>query len=130
MAANLFNGHKDVSSKPSTWFVACFLPSLGPESKWDGRGGNSKSVRSTELMLECNDCLWRKLAQQIEREKEEQPLAKETTASLARKNRPKSQKEKKETVALYAAATILAVSQGSKKASLADWHKCSGVHRL
>ncbi len=91
--ADLFNVHKDdVRSRPSTWFVACFLPSLRPESKWDERGGNSTSLRSTELMMECNDCVpvRRKLAQQIEREKEEQPLAKETTAALARKNRPMS----------------------------------------
>ena len=70
MAANLFNVHEDVRSRPSTWFVVCFLPSLGPESKWDERGGNSKSVRNTELMMEYNDCLLRKLAQQIECEKE------------------------------------------------------------
>ncbi len=86
VAANLFNVHEDVHSRPSPWLVACFLPSLGPESKWDERGGNSKSVRNTELMMECNDCLLRKLAQQIEREKEKQPLAKKTMAihSLAR----------------------------------------------
>ncbi len=66
--------------------------------------------------MECNDCLLRKLAQQIEREKEKQPLAKETMAALTEKNRPKSQKDIKETAALYAAATNLAasVSQGSK----------------
>ena len=70
VAANLFNVHEDVCSRPSTWFVVCFLPSLGPESKWDERGGNSKSVRNTQLMMEYNDCLLRKLAQQIECEKE------------------------------------------------------------
>ncbi len=43
VAANLFNVHWDVRSRPSTWFVACFLQSLGPESRWDERGGNSKS---------------------------------------------------------------------------------------
>ncbi len=69
VAANLFNGHEDVRSRPSTWFVACFLQSLGPESKWNERGGNSKSVRNTELM-ERNDFLLGKLAQQIECEKE------------------------------------------------------------
>jgi hypothetical protein len=40
---------------------------------WDQnheRGGNSKSVRNTELMMEYNYCLLRKLAQQIECEKE------------------------------------------------------------
>ena len=36
-------------------------------------------------MMESNDCLHRKLAQQIEREKEKQPLAKETMAALTRK---------------------------------------------
>ena len=71
VAANLFNVHEeDVFSRPSPWFVACFLPSLGPESKWDECGGNSNSVRNTELMMESNDCLLRKLAQQIECEKE------------------------------------------------------------
>jgi hypothetical protein len=81
-------------------------------------------------MMECNDCSRRKLVQQIEREKEEQPLVKETMAALAKKNRPKSQKEIKETVALSAAATNLAVSQGREKESLAEWHECSGLHRL
>ena len=70
VAANLFNVHEDVRSRPSTWFVFCFLPSLGPESRWDEHGGNSKSVRNTELMMEYNDCLLKKLAQQIECEKE------------------------------------------------------------
>ncbi len=67
-------------------------------------------------MMKSNDCLLRKLAQQIEREKETQPLAKENLAALTEKNRPKSQKDIKETVALYAAATNLAasVSQGSE----------------
>jgi hypothetical protein len=57
-AANLFNVHADLRARPSTWFVACFIPTLGPESKWDERGGNSKAVRNTELMMECNDCLY------------------------------------------------------------------------
>ncbi len=36
-------------------------------------------MMSTELTMECNDCCFRrKLAQQIEREKEKQPLAKES----------------------------------------------------
>ncbi len=56
--ANLFNVHEDVRSRPSTWFVVCLLPSLGPESKWDERGGNSKSARNTELMMKSNDCLF------------------------------------------------------------------------
>ncbi len=70
VAANLFNVNEDVRSRPSTWFVVCFLQSLGPESKCDEHGGNSKSVRNTELMMPYNDCLLRKLAQQIECEQE------------------------------------------------------------
>ncbi len=70
LAANLFNVQEDVHSRPSTWLVACFVPSLGPESRWDECGGNSKSVRNTQLMMEYNDCMLRKLAQQIESEKE------------------------------------------------------------
>jgi hypothetical protein len=44
-------------------------------------------------MMEYNDCLLRKLAQQIEREKEEQRRAEEAAAALARKMRHKTQKE-------------------------------------
>ena len=29
-----------------------FLLSLGADSKWDERGGNSKSVRNTQLMMQ------------------------------------------------------------------------------
>ena len=57
-AGNLLNLHEDYRGRPSTWYVCCFLPSLGAESRWDDRGGNSKSVRNTELMMECNDCLF------------------------------------------------------------------------
>jgi hypothetical protein len=46
----LYNDHADLRARPSTWFVACFIPTLGPESKWDERWGNSKAVRNTELM--------------------------------------------------------------------------------
>ena len=38
--------------------VAAFYPELGVESTWDDRGGNSNSVRNTELMMECNNCLY------------------------------------------------------------------------
>jgi hypothetical protein len=38
--------------------VAAFLPVTGVESTWDERGGNSNAVRNTELMMECNDCLF------------------------------------------------------------------------
>ena len=38
--------------------VVAFLPVSGADSTWDVRGGNSKAVRSTELMMECNDCLF------------------------------------------------------------------------
>ncbi len=61
MAANLFNEfnvHEAVRARPSNWFVACFLLFLGPESKWDEPGENSKDVRNTVLMMECNDCLY------------------------------------------------------------------------
>ena len=55
---SLFNIHEDTRSRPSTWMVAAFYPVLGAESTWDERGGNSNSVRNTELMMECNDCLY------------------------------------------------------------------------
>ena len=35
-----------------------FVLSLGADSNWDKSGGNSQSVRITELMMECNDCLF------------------------------------------------------------------------
>ena len=38
--------------------VTTFLPVSGQDSMWDARGGNSKSVRNTELMMECNDGLF------------------------------------------------------------------------
>ena len=57
-AGNLLNLHEDYRGRSSTWYVCCFLPSLGAESRWDDRGGNSISVRNTELMMECNDCLF------------------------------------------------------------------------
>jgi hypothetical protein len=56
--ANLLNVHEKIRSRPSTWMVAAFLPVSGPESTWDERGGNSNAVRSTEIMMECNDCLF------------------------------------------------------------------------
>ena len=45
-AGNLFNVHEDVQRRPSTWYVACFLPTLGADSRWalDDSGVNSKSV--------------------------------------------------------------------------------------
>ncbi len=61
-----------------------------------------------------------KLAQQIELEKEEQQLAKEAAAALARKIRPRTQKEIDQMHSLWSAAKALAVSQGSKEASFAD----------
>ena len=56
--ANLINVHENIRSRPSTWMVAAFLPVSGPDAKWDERGGNSMAVRNTELMMECNDCLF------------------------------------------------------------------------
>ena len=38
--------------------VAAFLPVSGVESTWDEQGGNSNAVRNTELMMECNDCVY------------------------------------------------------------------------
>ena len=54
--------------QPGLFFV--FYHLWDQKSKWDEHGGNSKSVRNTELMMEYTDCLLRKLAQQIECEKE------------------------------------------------------------
>ena len=56
--ASLLNVHEKIRSRPSTWMVAAFLPVSGVESTWDERGGNSNAVRNTELMMECNDCLF------------------------------------------------------------------------
>jgi hypothetical protein len=74
--------------------------------------------------------LRRKLAQQIEREKEEERRAKEAAAVLARRNRSKSQREIKEKLALFAEATALTVSQGCKDPSFSDLREGSGVPRL
>jgi hypothetical protein len=71
-----------------------------------------------------------KLAQQIEREKEEQRRAEGAAAALARKMRPKTQKEIDQMRALWSAAKALAVSQGRKEASFADLRECRGVPRL
>ena len=57
-SANLVNVHEKTRSRPSTWMVVAFLPVSGAESMWDHQGGNSSSVRNTELMMECNDCLF------------------------------------------------------------------------
>jgi hypothetical protein len=70
-----------------------------------------------------------KLAQQIEREKEEQRRAEAAAAALARKIRPKTQKEIDQMRSLWSAAKALAVSQGRKEASFADLHECRGVPR-
>ena len=70
-----------------------------------------------------------KLAQQIEREKEEQRRAEEAAAALARKMRP-TQKEIDQMCALWSAAKALAVSQGCKEASFAGLRECRGVPRL
>ncbi len=35
----------------SGWMVVAFLPVSGADSTWDVCGGNSKAVRSTELMM-------------------------------------------------------------------------------
>jgi hypothetical protein len=74
--------------------------------------------------------LRRKLAQQIEREKEEQRRAKEAAAALGKKIKPKTHREIDQTQALFAAAKALAVSQGRKDQSFADLRECRGVPRL
>ncbi len=66
----------------------------------------------------------RKLAQQIEWEKEKQRRAEEAAAALARKIRPKTQGEIDQSLALFAAAKALAVLQGSKDQSVADLREC------
>ncbi len=75
--------------------------------------------------------LRRKLAQKIAQEKKssDEPTPPPELASAGR-NRPKSQREIKETLALYAAATALAVSQGRIDPSFPDLRECSGVPRL
>jgi hypothetical protein len=58
MTATLLNVHEKKRSRPSTWMVAAFYPVSGAESTWDDYGGNFKVVRSTELMMDCNNCLY------------------------------------------------------------------------
>ncbi len=55
---NLFDLNENMRSRPFAWMVVAFYPVSGAETKWDERGGNSKSVRSIELMMECNNCLY------------------------------------------------------------------------
>ncbi len=55
--ANLLNVYGPILNRPASWMFAAFLPVLGYNSKWQGQGGNSKSIRSIELMMEVNDCL-------------------------------------------------------------------------
>jgi hypothetical protein len=74
--------------------------------------------------------LRRKLDQQIEREKEEQRLAEEAAAALARNIRPKTQREIDQTRALWSAAKELAVSQGRKDVAFADLRESRGDPRL
>jgi hypothetical protein len=61
---------------------------------------------------------------------EEQRRAEGAAAALARKMRPKTQKEIDQMRALWSAAKALAVSQGRKEASFADLRECRGVPRL
>ena len=56
--ANLLNVHGPILNRPASWMLAAFAPVLGDNSKWPGRGGNSKSIRSIEIMMEVNDCLY------------------------------------------------------------------------
>ena len=71
--------------------------------------------------------LRKKITQKIERERDAQRRAKEAAGALARRNRPKIQREIEKKLALYAAAMALAVSHGRERASLADFRECNGV---
>ena len=50
--------HGPILNRPASWMLVAFAPVLGVDSEWPERGGNSKSIRATELMMEVNDCLY------------------------------------------------------------------------
>ena len=50
--------HGPILNRPASWMLVAFAPVLGVDSKWPSEGGNSKSIRATELMMEVNDCLF------------------------------------------------------------------------
>ena len=50
--------HGPILNRPASWMLVAFAPVLGVDSKWPKEGGNSKSIRATELMMEVNDCLF------------------------------------------------------------------------
>ena len=60
LAASLNNCHEDIRNRPSSWIVVAFLPSLDTEvsHEWDKAGGNSLSVRNTEIALHAWDALF------------------------------------------------------------------------
>ncbi len=78
---------------------------------------------------EIEQSLRRKLAKKIEREREAEQRAEETAAERAKRNRPLSQREKDQKLALHVAATALAVSRGHEAPTLADFRECNGVPR-
>ena len=50
--------HGPILNRPASWMLVAFAPVLGVDSAWPSVGGNSKSIRATELMMEVNDCLY------------------------------------------------------------------------
>ena len=50
--------HGPILNRPASWMLVAFAPVLGVDSEWPSVGGNSKSIRATELMMEVNDCLY------------------------------------------------------------------------
>ncbi len=73
--------------------------------------------------------LRRKLVAKIELEREAERRAKEAAAEWAKRNRPLSQREIDQKLALHAAATALAVSRGREAPTLANFRECSGIPR-
>ena len=60
LTASFNNNHEDIRNKPSSWEVVAFLPSLDKDvsHEWEARGGNSLSVRNTEIMSHSWDALF------------------------------------------------------------------------
>ena len=90
------------------------------------RAREAKLEHERQDLIDLN--LRRKLAEKIEREKEEEHRAKEEAAERARRNRPKTPKEIESRRKL--AALALAVSRGRTCATLGDYRECNGVPRL
>ena len=94
----------------------------------EDRAREARFEHKRQALIEEN--LRMKLAEKIEREKEEEQRAKEEAAELARRNRPKTPKEIESRRKLALAALALAVSRGRTCATLGDYRECNGVPRL